>query len=265
LTYHFEISQVRAWLREAGTIALRYYQTQLTKRQKDDYSPVTDADEAVEQFIIGQIRQSYSGKDYGILAEESGGSWQDKEFVWAIDPIDGTRIFLNGLPLWCISIGLLRQGEAYRGAVYLPTTNDLYYTDDEGHAFWNSRSLVGRLQTNWDHDSFIAVPSGLHRRYEIKFRRVRALGAIATHQVYVAGGVALAALHRKVSIWDIAGAQAILKAVGGITVHLDGTPLRIADVLAQRKTACGGPILAGHPRVIEELLPRIKPIQLRDP
>ena len=104
MTYHFEISRVRAWLREAGTIALRYYQTQLTKRQKDDYSPVTDADEAVEQFIIGQIRQSYSTKDYGILAEESGGSWQDKEFVWAIDPIDGTRIFLNGLPLWCISI-----------------------------------------------------------------------------------------------------------------------------------------------------------------
>ena len=261
LTHPFEISKVQAWLQEAGAIALRYYQTQITKRQKDDYSPVTEADETVEQFIIDKIRQSCQTKDYDILAEESGCSWDDKEFIWVIDPIDGTRVFINGLPLWCISIGLLRNGEAYRGAVYLPTTDDLYYTNDEGKAFWNSQSLAGRLQTSWDFDSFMAVPSGLHRRYNIKFRRLRALGAIATHHVYVASGVAVAALHRKVSLWDIAGAEAILKAMGGVSVYLDGTPFTTAEVVAQRKTACGGPILAGHPGVIEALLPRIMPIE----
>ena len=101
----------------AGSIALSYYQTQLTKKQKDDYSPVTEADEAVEQYIITQIQQSYPSFNYGIIAEESGGNWQGKEFVWAIDPIDSTRVFINGLPLWCISVGLLRHGEAYRGVV----------------------------------------------------------------------------------------------------------------------------------------------------
>ena len=123
----FEFSKVRTWVIEAGNIALSYYQTQLTKRQKYDYSPVTVADEAVEQFIIGKIRQTDKTGNFGIIAEESEGDWQNQEFIWAIDPIDGTRVFLNGVPLWCISVGLLRNGEAYRGVVYLPVTNDIYY------------------------------------------------------------------------------------------------------------------------------------------
>ena len=254
----FEFSRVRAWVVEAGKIALSYYQTQLTKKRKDDYSPVTEADEAVEQFIIGQIHQAYGPNTYGIIAEESEGRWQDQEYIWAIDPIDGTRVFINGIPLWCISVGLLRYREAYRGVVYLPLTNDIYYTDDDGVAFWNNRPIKGALQTQRDRDSFIAVPSVANRHFDINFPRLRALGAVATHHVYVASGVALAALHRQAGLWDIAGAQAILAAVGGVAVYLDGTPVSIADVLAQQKTACNGPILAGHPTVIENLLPLIQ-------
>jgi myo-inositol-1(or 4)-monophosphatase len=257
----FEISRVQVWLKEAGEIALRYYQTQLAKRQKDDHSPVTEADEVVEKFIIDKIRRESNTRDASILAEESGGSGADKEFVWALDPIDGTRVFLNGLPLWCISLGLLQNGEAYRGAVYLPATKNLYYTDNAGNAFWNNRSLAGMLPDSWDQDSFIAVPSGAHRYFEIDFRRLRALGAIATHHVFVASGVAVAALHRQVGLWDIAGAQAILKAVGGTAVHLDGTPLLLTELLTQGKTACQRPVLAGHPGLIDEILPRIRPIE----
>jgi myo-inositol-1(or 4)-monophosphatase len=180
--------------------------------------------------------------------------------VWAIDPIDGTRVFIDGLPLWCISLGLLREGEAYRGAVYLPVINEFFYTDSEGIAFWNDRPLKGMLRTEWDRDSFIAVPSGAHRHFRIDFRRIRALGAIATHHVYVANGTAVAALHRNAKVWDLAGAQAILDAVGGIVVHLDGTPFSMATTLSQEIVR--QPILAGHPAVIEKLLPRIEVHQL---
>jgi len=255
----FEFSKVRAWVIEAGNIALSYYQTQLTKRRKEDYSPVTEADEAVEKFIIGKIHQTYNTNSFGIIAEESEGHWQDQEFIWVIDPIDGTRVFINGIPLWCISVGLLRNGEAYRGVVYLPITKDIYYTNDDGIAFWNNRPLNGALQTQWDRDSFIAVPSVANRHFDIKFPRLRALGAVATHHVYVASGVAVAALHRQAGLWDIAGAQAILAAVGGVSVYLDGTPVSFAELLAQQKTTCNGPILAGHPTVVENLLPLINP------
>ena len=252
----FEISKVRAWLNEAGAIALTYYQTQLVREQKDDDSPVTEADRVVEQFLIDKIRQNFISYDCEIIGEESGGDWQNKEFVWTIDPIDGTRVFVDGLPLWSIAVGLLRNGEVYRGLVYLPVLNEIYYTNNEGVAFWNDRPLQGMLRSEWDQDSFIAVSSEAHRYFDIDFRRIRALGAIATHHVYVARGVAIAALHRKANLWDIAGAHAILTAAGGVAVYLDGTPLSIPEVLAQR--SCKGPLLVGHPTVVERLLPRIK-------
>jgi len=252
----FDFSQTRTWLKEAGTIALHYYQTQLVREQKQDYSPVTAADKAVERFLINKIEQAYDLRHFGIVAEESGGDWQDKEFVWAIDPIDGTRVFIDGLPLWCISLGLLRDGEAYRGVVYLPVINEIYYTDNEGLPFWNDRPLKGMLRSEWDRDSFIGVPSGAHRHFSINFRRIRALGAIAAHHVYVAKGTAVAALHRKAHVWDLAGAHAILNAAGGTAVHLDGNSFSMAATLSQG--IISQPILAGHPAVLEKLLPRIK-------
>lgn len=252
----FDFSQIRSWLEEAGAIALNYYQTQLNRQQKQDYSPVTEADKAVEKFLINKIEQSCDLRHVGIVAEESGGDYQNKEFVWVIDPIDGTRVFIDGLPLWCISLGLLKEGEAYRGVIYLPVINEIFYTDNEGFAFWNDHPLEGMLRTDWDRDSFIAVPSSAHRHFRIDFRRIRALGAIATHHVYVAKGTAVAALHRNAKVWDLAGAHAILEAVGGRAVHLDGTPFSMAATLSQGIVS--QPILAGHPAMLEKLLPRIE-------
>ncbi|RPJ59289.1 MAG: inositol monophosphatase, partial [Dehalococcoidia bacterium] len=214
------------------------------------------ADRAVEKFLIDKIQQTYAAQGHVIIGEESGGNGQNSEFVWAIDPIDGTRVFIDGLPLWCISLGLLRDGEAYRGVVYLPVINEIYYTDDEGVAFWNGRPLKGMLRSVWDQDSFISVPSEMHHYFDIDFWRLRAFGSAVAHQVYVARGTAVAALQRQLSLWDIAGAQAILSRVGGIAVYLDGSSVPMPEVLKRGK--CRGPVLVGHPDIVEKLLPRIK-------
>ena len=249
----FEFLKVQVWLKEAGHIALRYYQNQLARRQKDDDTPVTEADHAVEKFLIGKVQQAYPM--HAIISEESGGTWQNNEFVWAIDPIDGTRIFIDGLPAWCISMGLLRQGQPYRGVVYLPVVNEIYYTNDDGVAFWNDRPLKGMLRSDWNRDSFICVPSEVHNYFNIDFWRLRAFGSAAAHQMYVARGAALAAFQHHLSLWDIAGANAILKQIEGVAVYLDGTPVSMPEVLEQGK--CRGPVLMGHPSVIEKLLPKI--------
>lgn len=251
-----EFSKLQPYIREAGQIALGYYQTQLIRQQKEDFSPVTEADKAVEAYLIEKIQQLYPTGDYEIIGEESGGTYQGKEFAWAIDPIDGTRIFIDGLPSWCISVGLLRGGEVYRGIVYLPVVNEMYYTDDDGRPFWNDRSLLNSLQDRWGRDSFIGVSSGAHRYFDIDFRRVRAFGAIATHHVYVARGASVAALHRKAAVWDVAGAHAILAAAGGVATYLDGSALAFPQFLAQKQIK--SPILVGHPAVVEKLLPKIK-------
>lgn len=255
MTPQFDSAKIVAWVKEAGALALRYYQTQLTRTTKADFSPVTEADQAVESFLLKKLRRHVDLNHHGIVAEETGGNWQNKEFIWTVDPIDGTRVFIDGLPTWCITIGLLRQGEPYRGVVYLPVTGELFYTDDEGTPFWNNRPLAGMLRTEWDRDSFMAVPSAAHRYYNINFHRVRALGATATHHVYVARGATVAALHRKAKIWDLAGAHAILTAAGGQAVYLDGTPPSMLDIL--REGATRDWMLVGHPRILEQLRPRI--------
>ncbi len=259
MSHFFEFNKVQAWIKEAGQMALRYYQTQLTREQKEDYSPVTEADKAIEKFLISQIERAYSTTDIEIMGEESGGTFQSKEFAWVIDPIDGTRVFIDGLPTWCISMGLLRNGEAYRGVIYLPVLDEMYYTNDEGIAFWNQRPLKGMLRSEWHRDSFMAVSGGAHLHFAIDFKRVRALGAIATHHVYVARGCAVAALHRQTSLWDIAGAHAILTAVGGVAVYLDGTAVSLRDVSAEGKFQ--RPMLVGHPAVVEKLLPKITALE----
>ena len=255
-TTPFHFSKIQTWIREAGIIALSYYQTRLTRQQKDDHSPVTEADRAVENFLVGKIQETYDPRDYGFIAEETGGDWQGKEFVWAIDPIDGTRVFVDGLPLWCISVGLLRNGVAHRGIVYLPVLDEMYYTDDDGTAFWNNRPMAGMIRQEWDKDSFICVPSGIHRHYDIDFWRMRALGAVATHHSYLARGAAVAAFYRKAKVWDLAGAHAVLTAVGGAAVYLNGEPISFPNILAEGIS--DEPIVAGHPAILEKLLPRIK-------
>lgn len=251
-----DFTHLHTWVGEAGALALKFYQTQITRTRKKDNSPVTAADVAVEKFLVGKLEQAFNPEQYGILGEEGGGQGNNREFMWVIDPIDGTRVFADGLPLWCISLGLLHQGQPVWGLVYLPVLNEIFYTDAAGQAFWNGRPLAGLLRTHWDQDSFIGVPSAVHRYFEIDFHRLRALGSVAAHHLYVANGTAVAALHRKVKVWDLAGAHAILTAVGGQAVYLSGQPISLARMLTNSTAA--EPILAGHPAVLEKLLPKIK-------
>ena len=256
MSMSLEFSKIQPYIREAGQVALNFFQTGLTREYKADDSPVTKADQAVERFLTAKIEHLYSEFDYEIIGEEFGGNNQGKEYSWAIDPIDGTRVFLDGLPTWCISVGLLRNSKPYRGAVYLPVIGEMYYTDDDGHAFWNGEPLTNMMASEWNRDSFIAVPSGTHRYFEVDFPRVRSFGAIATHHVYVARGAAVATLHRRAALWDLAGAHAILTAVGGVATYLDGSPVLLKDILIAGDAKA--PMLAGHPKLVEQLLPKIK-------
>lgn len=258
MTAPVDFTQTLPWLKQAGQIALRYYQTQLRRQQKDDYSPVTEADKAVEKFLVDKIWQQFDPAQFGLIGEELGGDWENKEYVWVIDPIDGTRIFIDGLPQWCISLGLLHRQKEHRGAIYLPATDELYYTDNAGQPFWGNRPLTGMMRDNWDRDSFIGVPSSAHRHFNIEFRRVRAMGSVAAHHVYVARGAAVAALHRNAKLWDLAGAHAILTASGGRAVYLNGQPFSLADLSNPASGAT--PILAGHPAVLKKLLSTIHEI-----
>ena len=114
--------------RAAGAIinraALDIESVRISQKQVNDF--VTEVDQASEQAIIETLLTAYPG--HGILAEESGREHgaKDSQFVWIIDPLDGTNNFIHGFPVYCVSIALSVHGVIEQAVVYDPTRNDLY-------------------------------------------------------------------------------------------------------------------------------------------
>jgi myo-inositol-1(or 4)-monophosphatase len=249
-----ELQQVRVWANEAGEIALHYYNA-VEARRKADRSFVTAADEEIEQVLRARIGEAYP--QHGIIGEEQGRQDVDAEYVWAIDPIDGTGSFVDGLPIWGISIGLLRRGQAVLGCFYLPALNEWYETDIEGPALFNGQAIEVARNELLDSESWICVPSNVHRRYAINYPgKVRSLGSMAAYLCYVARGTAVGALIGRPKLWDVAAGMAILQRAGGNAWLLHSkTPLNTGEMLKGKSAP--EPVVAGSPAAVQMLLSRI--------
>jgi fructose-1,6-bisphosphatase/inositol monophosphatase family enzyme len=122
-----------------GKIALKYFQTNIEIKTKKDSSFVTIADVESEKAIIKEICKSYPNAKF--LAEESGGDSNEKDF-WIIDPIDGTRVFVKGIPQWSILIAHYANKEITSGVCYIPTQNILLAAEKNKGAFMNGKKVT---------------------------------------------------------------------------------------------------------------------------
>ena len=120
----------------ARPIALKYFRTPLAVTSKSDGTPVTLADQAIETELRRRIRERFP--DHGIIGEETGGS-RGERYTWIIDPIDGTRSFVSGCPLFGTMIGLLREDEPVFGLIDIPATGERWVGDGRETSF-NGRS-----------------------------------------------------------------------------------------------------------------------------
>jgi myo-inositol-1(or 4)-monophosphatase len=113
----------------SGDIILPFFRTSLVvdNKQRDAFDPVTAADRAAENAMRAMIRKSFP--DHGILGEEYGSEGPDSEYVWVLDPIDGTKSFINGMPTWGTLIGLLRFGEPVFGMMHQPFLRERFSGD----------------------------------------------------------------------------------------------------------------------------------------
>ena len=116
----------------------------VANKLESGFDPVTEADREAEKAIRALINADFP--DHGILGEEFGAENTDREHVWVIDPIDGTRSFISGVPLWGTLVGLTRNGEAIAGMMAQPFTGELFYANDTG-AHYEGRGANERLQT----------------------------------------------------------------------------------------------------------------------
>jgi myo-inositol-1(or 4)-monophosphatase len=250
-----DLTRVHNWAEEAGEIALHYF-NMVEARIKADRSVVTAADEEIEALLRKRIRAAYP--KHAIIGEEQGGVSDDAEYLWALDPVDGTSGFVQGLPIWGISIGLLRGNEPILGCFYMPLLREWYEAGIDGPATFNGTPMATATTNLLDSEAWICVPSNSHRRYQIDFPgKTRSLGSMAAYLCYVARGTAVGAIVGRPHLWDIAAGLAILRRAGG-DLHLlgSGAPVDLPGMIAGKPVR--EPLIAGSQAAIRMLRARVK-------
>lgn len=133
---------------EAGAIALRYFRGTVAvenKKSADQFDPVTQADKEVEAFIRERIAATFP--DHSILGEEQGTTVGTSDYCWVIDPIDGTRAFITGVPAWGVLLGLKRGSHLQCGVLHQPYLQETFIADQRGCFFLHAGERR-RLQTS---------------------------------------------------------------------------------------------------------------------
>lgn len=249
------LPELQAWIRECGQLARNYF-NHAEVMLKDNRSYVTNADIEIERVLVERLRNRYP--NIGIIGEEGTRIGNDEEYVWALDPIDGTGSFVAGLATWGISLGLMHHAKPVLGICYMPVTDDMYW--NEGHrAFWNDHELRVANPESWKSEDWISIPSNAHRRYQNRFpHKCRSVGSVVVDLCYVARGKSLGTLIGRCNLWDVAAAFAILEAAGGSYVGLSGQQPDLQTLYSGAMLP--EPIIAAHPEQIGLLRQYIQPI-----
>lgn len=221
---------------------------------------VTEVDQAAEQVVIETLLSAYPG--HGILAEESGRSHgaRDSEYVWIIDPLDGTTNFIHGFPVYAVSIGLAHRGQLQQGVVYDPARNDLFYASKGRGAYLNDRrirvSRRSRLAECLIGTGFPFRKGDNFQRYLKMFEQVmqncaglRRPGAAALDLCYVAAGYYDGFFETGLNPWDCAAGALMITEAGGLVGNFTGE----ADFLYQREC------VAGNPKIYAQLVQLLAP------
>jgi myo-inositol-1(or 4)-monophosphatase len=248
--------------RAAGAIinraALDVEVLKISAKGSNDF--VTEVDRAAEHAIIDVLLEAYPG--HAILAEESGRTRgaKDSEYLWIIDPLDGTTNFIHGLPVYAVSIALAFRGKIEQAVVYDPTRNDLFFASKGRGAFLNDRRLRVskrlRMAEALIGTGFPFRKGDNLKRYMKMFEDVmqqcaglRRPGAAALDLCYVAAGWYDGFFETGLQPWDVAAGSLIITEAGGLVGNFTGD----ADYLHQRE------VVAGNPKIYAQLVQTLAP------
>ncbi len=215
---------LEAAVREAGALALGFYHAGARSWHKADKSPVSEADMSVDRLLRKKL--NFARKDYGWLSEETADTPQRLKcsHVWIVDPIDGTRAFLNARPWWSISAALVTDGEPVLGVVYAPAL-DAYYEALKGSgARLNGQPIHTSVCTDIAGCRLLAGQHALRAR-DWPQMQIAQKNSIAYRLALVASGAFDAAFTAgRKSEWDMAAGDLLLREAGGVLTGIDGNP-----------------------------------------
>ena len=277
--------QATAMAKEAGRMLLGYFGGPLRIEYKDKQlsDPVTEADRQTQAFLTARIAEAFP--DHAVVGEEDTESSEEPlpEFVWVLDPLDGTRNFSQGLPVFACSVGVLRRGVPVAGAIFLPWPGGdgvVLHARAGGGAHRDEKPL-GRLDAKAPESRRLTgLPGGFGYRMTFgesmrsRIGETRQIGSIAYELAMAASGVyQYSALTGSLSLWDVAAGSVIVAEAGGRVLvgegkdsHIAWRPLESfapgwenAPPSAAKLRKWYRPMLFGAPDVVEAIVAGIRP------
>ena len=246
--------------RRAGAIINRASQDigTLTIKSKNFNDFVSEVDVAAERAIIDTLKDAYP--THGFLGEESGSTSNESDFIWIIDPLDGTTNFLHNFPQYCVSIALQHKGEITQAVIYEPNRNDLYTATKGRGAFLNDKrirvSKCDKLQESLIGTGFpfrdfkhLDTYMSMFKSMLQKTTGIRRPGSAALDLAYVANGSLDGFWEIGLSPWDIAAGGLLVREAGGIISNLNGK-----DGWLQ-----SGNVLAASPKIYDAMVETLAP------
>jgi len=214
---------VGSWLREQ-------FGEKIQTRLKADDSVVTELDLAAEKIILEQIKRRYP--DHQVLGEELSPHQLMDHWTWVVDPIDGTRNFALGIPMWAVSVALMENGEPVAAAIHLPVTNETYHAS-KGNGAWLNKHRIDVGQKEHLKDAIAStdllpidyaqrIPPLVLQGIFMAVRRTRMLGSVCCGMCYVASGKLDLYYRPEVNVWDVAAGVLIVREAGGEVRAFDG-------------------------------------------
>ena len=246
------VERIAAALDAARTVFSRFTPGAIATEYKIGYDPVTEADRAVDAVL----RQNLLRDGEGWLSEESVDDVArlSKSRVWVVDPLDGTREFVAGIPEFCVSIGFVENGRPVAGGICNPATNETIIGSIDSGVLYNGKPARPSQRTTLRGSLILAsrseVKRGEWQQFQTGDYQIRPMGSVAYKLGLVAAGRAdITFTLTPKNEWDVAAGAALVESAGGWVLKLGNSPLR-----CNQKNPLISGLLAGSPYLKDPLL-----------
>ncbi len=218
--------------KEAGEYSLKHFNSlsknQISYKYKGETGIVTEVDMYLDRYTREKILSHFPEHD--IISEEEEPLNNKEEYVWIIDPIDGTRNYAYGNVHYSISIGVARGSELILGAIYAPALDEFYFAQ-KGKGFWLNGK---RVEKNTQSVNLCYIDHKRTSRFDVAQEFFGGcnevhLGSAALELAYVAQGISKGALLENIMIWDIAAGMVMIQEMGGKTLNFNKEPFTFKD------------------------------------
>ncbi|MBO8151994.1 MAG: 3'(2'),5'-bisphosphate nucleotidase CysQ [Candidatus Marinimicrobia bacterium] len=243
--------------REAGKILSKYFSnSEYWVKEKSHANPVTKADYEADSFLKSFLLDHFP--NYGWLSEETKDSRErlTKKYTWIVDPLDGTKEFISGLPEFVISIGLVEDGKPILGVIFNPVRNELFFSELGKIPKLNDREISVTNAESISNAVIMAsrteIANGLWEPYRKLFKKFVHCGSVAYKLANIAAGNAdiMVSLRPKHE-WDICAGHFLIESAGGVMKRIDGENIKYNSEILPRVDKG---IIAGGPFIVSNAL-----------